>query len=65
MLAHLCTWSARGGRGGPVTLCLIPLRQGLSLNLLLAWHPADPSDPSVSALHSTGVTDVGSSLLSL
>lgn len=42
-------------RGGhrlfcPITLCHIPLRQGLSLNLQLGWWPASPSNPSASTL---------------
>ena len=31
-----------------VTLCLIPLRQGLSLILKVGWWPASPSDFSAS-----------------
>lgn len=28
-----------------VTVCIIPLRQGLPLSLELGWHPANHSDP--------------------
>lgn len=43
-------YTSRSGHlvSGSITLCLI-LRQGLSLNLELAWQPARPSDHPVSA----------------
>lgn len=31
-------------------ICLLPLRQGLSLNLELSWKPVSPSHPHVSTL---------------
>lgn len=39
-----CTYENRGRYRVPyiVTLCLIPLRQGLSMNLDLGWHPKTP-----------------------
>lgn len=39
-----------------IALCLIPLRQGLSLDLKLVWQPACPSDPPASANHRAGVS---------
>lgn len=38
------------------TYSLILLKQGLLLNLELAWQPASASNPPVSPLHSTGTT---------
>lgn len=38
-----------------IALHLIPLRQGLSLNLDLHWHPASHSALPVSAFHSAGI----------
>ena len=57
---------ARGGGSQEYSLpalCLIPLRQGLSLNLELDifhldWQLASPRDPIVSAQSSTGDADV-------
>ena len=40
-----------------VTVCIIPLRQGLPLILELGWHPANHSDPLVSISGSTRVRD--------
>lgn len=39
-----------------ISLCLIPLRQGFSLNLEPGCSPSKPKDPSVSVAHTTGVT---------
>lgn len=38
-----------------VTLCLILLRQGLSVKLELDWQPANPRTPPVSAFAALGL----------
>lgn len=68
-LCCVCAWASvlkqgaesRGRHGGSLDaawLCVIPWRQGISLNLELCWWPPSPSDPPVSAPHSAGVTNV-------
>lgn len=59
--APLCV-AARGGHPGSCStiLCLISLKQGLSLKLELGWLSADPTEPPVPASHTarfTGVRD--------
>lgn len=63
---YMCTYVYRCGRpllsevrgrgwvSCSLTLCLIPMRQVLSLSLGPNWLPASPRDPSVSVPPSTG-----------
>ena len=46
----MCTPVQKPENDVKYTLYLIPLRQGLSLNLELGWRPASPSDLLVSGL---------------
>lgn len=39
-------------------LCLISLKQGLSLKLELGWPSADPTEPPVPAFHNARFTGV-------
>lgn len=45
----------RGWVSCSLTLCLIPMRQVLSLSLEPSWPPASPRDPSVSVPPGTGI----------
>lgn len=55
---HTCEKARGNWMSCSVTLCLIPLWQGLPLISKLNCWPADPSDPAVSALQHWGSTYV-------
>lgn len=52
-----CTCEARGECkvSCSTILCLIPFREGFSLNLEVNWDSENPGDPLVATIHSSGL----------
>lgn len=60
MCMSTCAYTDIGGGAWvscSVTLCFIPMRQGLFMNLGLGWWLTSSSDPLFSVSHSAGIID--------